>query len=191
MKCPQCDVEHPAASKFCSHCGVPLSTEKKTKKGNQPKCGNCGQLNELDTLFCVSCGEEIVREPGKNSRVRSDNPSYKTIALAIGIILLVGLSFKLGLTLFEKERSPVLPEGSTSAPLPRPALNVEEEAVISVAKNFKCPCGGCGELPLATCECDMPRGAVEVKNFIREKLAGGFSKEQVIELVDKQYGHRI
>lgn len=191
MKCPQCDVEHPAASKFCSHCGVPLSTGKKMKKGNQPKCGNCGQLNELDTLFCVSCGEEMTSRSGKNLRVHSGNPSYKTIALAIGIILLVGLSFQLGQTLFNKGGSPVQPDVSTSPSLPRPALDVEEGTVISVAKNFKCPCGGCGELPLATCECDMPRGAVEVKNFIRGKLAEGFSVEQVIELVDKNYGHRI
>ena len=48
----------------------------------------------------------------------------------------------------------------------------------------------CRELPLATCECDMPNGAVEEKNFIREKLAEGFTVDQVIELVDKRYGHR-
>ncbi len=53
--------------------------------------------------------------------------------------------------------------------------------LIAVAENFKCACGGCGELPLATSECDMPKGSVEEKNFIREKLAEGSTVEQVIE----------
>jgi cytochrome c-type biogenesis protein CcmH/NrfF len=69
--------------------------------------------------------------------------------------------------------------------------NVDEAKVIAVAKNFKCPCGGCGEDPLETCTCDMPKGAVETKSFIREKLSEGFTVEQVIELVDKKYGHRV
>jgi hypothetical protein len=69
--------------------------------------------------------------------------------------------------------------------------NVDEAKVIAVAKNFKCACRGCGELPLETCTCDMPKGAVEEKNFIREKLAEGFTVEQVIELLDKKYGHRV
>lgn len=68
---------------------------------------------------------------------------------------------------------------------------MDEAKVIAVAGNFKCACGGCGELPLETCTCDMPRGSVEEKKFIREKLAEGFTVEQVIELLDKEYGHRI
>jgi hypothetical protein len=68
---------------------------------------------------------------------------------------------------------------------------VDEAQVIAVAKNFKCACGGCGELPLETCTCDMPKGAVEEKAFIREKLAEGLTVEQVIELLDKKYGHRV
>jgi len=34
-------------------------------------------------------------------------------------------------------------------------------------------------------------GAVEEKNFIRDKFAEGFTVEQVIELLDKKYGHRV
>jgi hypothetical protein len=62
--------------------------------------------------------------------------------------------------------------------------------VQQVAVNFRCACGGCGELPLATCTCDMPKGAVEEKSFIRAKLQQGLSVAQVIEAVDKKYGHR-
>ena len=66
-----------------------------------------------------------------------------------------------------------------------------ENQVLQVAVNFKCACGGCGELPLAECQCDMSRGAVEEKSFIRTKLAEGNSVPEVIELVDQEYGHRV
>lgn len=191
MKCPQCDAEHSAASNFCSHCGSPFPKTKESKKGSDRQCRNCGQFNELDDLFCVSCGEKMIKETKETHRKPSENPSYKKIALVIGIVLLIGLSLKLGLTLFKDQEISVSPETSISPALPKPRAPVEETQVIAVAKNFKCPCGGCGELPLATCECDMPKGAVETKNFIRVKLAEGFSVEQVIELVAQKYGHRI
>ncbi len=60
-----------------------------------------------------------------------------------------------------------------------------------VAANFRCACGGCGELFLIDCTCDMPRGATEEKDFIRRKLQQGLSLDEVITLVDKEYGHRI
>jgi hypothetical protein len=60
-----------------------------------------------------------------------------------------------------------------------------------VAANFKCACGQCGELFLIDCTCDMPRGAVEEKNYIRNKLRQGLTVDQVINLVDQEYGHKI
>jgi cytochrome c-type biogenesis protein CcmH/NrfF len=66
-----------------------------------------------------------------------------------------------------------------------------ESKVQLVAANFRCACGGCGELFLIDCTCDMPEGAVEEKSFIRDQLQQGLNVDQVIELVDKKYGHRI
>jgi cytochrome c-type biogenesis protein CcmH/NrfF len=66
-----------------------------------------------------------------------------------------------------------------------------ESQVRLVSANFRCGCGGCGELFLIDCTCDMPRGAREEKDFIRNKLKEGFSVEEVITLVEKKYGHRI
>ena len=60
-----------------------------------------------------------------------------------------------------------------------------------VAANFKCACGQCGELFLIDCTCDMPRGAVEEKSFIRNKLRQGMTVDQVIVLMDQEYGHKI
>jgi hypothetical protein len=66
-----------------------------------------------------------------------------------------------------------------------------ESQVKLVAANFRCACGGCGELFLVDCTCDMPRGAKETKDFIRDRLQQGLAVDQVVELLDKEYGHKI
>jgi cytochrome c-type biogenesis protein CcmH/NrfF len=67
----------------------------------------------------------------------------------------------------------------------------QESQVRLVAANFRCAGGGCGERFLIDCTCDMPRGAVEEKRFIREKLQQGLAVYQVDNMVEKEYGHRI
>ena len=59
-----------------------------------------------------------------------------------------------------------------------------------VASKFRCACGGCGELPLDECTCDMPRGAREEKDFIQRELGKGLTIDQVVNAVDDKYGHR-
>ncbi len=187
-RCAQCGFENPEDSIFCVECGKKLSRSQKSGKGTQRKCKTCGNFNELDALFCVSCGEEMTRVPKENLQRKTTAPSYKTIALIIGMVFLLGFAIKLGIN-FSKQKSP-----STLSAVSPPAaslIKVDEAKVIAVAKNFKCACGGCGELPLETCNCDMLKGAVEEKNFIREKLGEGFTVEEVIELLDKKYGHRV
>jgi len=68
---------------------------------------------------------------------------------------------------------------------------VLESQVKLVAANFRCACGQCGELFLVDCTCDMPRGAKEEKDYIRNKLREGLNVDQVVQLVDKEYGHKI
>lgn len=188
IRCPQCASENPGDSIFCMKCGESLSGVQKSVKGTQRKCRNCGHFNQLDALFCIACGKEIIKASEEDHKRQSAGPSYKMITLVIGMVFLVGIFVKLGTTFFTEQTTSKIP--SSSASVSRP-IKVDEAQVIAVAKNFKCACGGCGELPLATCTCDMPRGAVEEKNFIREKLTEGYSVEQVIELLDKKYGHRV
>jgi len=130
----------------------------------------------------------MIKAPRGDQKQQSVGPSYRTIALVVGMIFLAGISVKLGITLSRggspSKLNSAFSQASTSA------LSVDESQVIEVAKNFKCACGGCGELLLATCNCDMSKGSVEEKRFIREKLAEGFTVEQVIEQLDKAYGHR-
>jgi uncharacterized membrane protein YvbJ len=189
FQCPQCGSENPGGSIFCTECGERLSGVKRPVKGNQRKCRACGHFNELDALFCVACGEEMIRAPRGNQKKESRNPSYKMIAMVIGIAFAIGVFVKIGVSFFKAQS----PSDLTPAAVQTSAsvTQVDEAQVIAVARNFKCACGGCGELPLATCECDMPKGAIEEKNFIRGKLAEGFTVKQVVDLLDKNYGHRV
>ncbi len=189
LKCPQCGSENPGDSLFYIVCGARLSGNQRIVKGTQRKSRSCGHFNEIEALFCVVCGEEIIKISKENSKRQSVEPSYKAIALMIGMIFLAGFAVKLAITfskgggLSKLNSAPVF----TSTPM----VKVDEAQVIAVAKNFKCACGGCGELPLATCQCEMPKGSVEEKRFIREKLAEGFTIEEVIEQLDKKYAHRV
>lgn len=189
-RCDHCNTENSCDAEFCTECGEKLTPGLKAAKGAQRKCPSCEQLNKRDAILCVACGEEIIKVPKVNLKRRSSGPSFKSIAILIGIIFLFGILAEMGTTLFKQDRSSQAP--SSSAPIRQSFVGrVDEAQVIAVARNFICACEGCGEKPLASCECDMPRGAVEEKNFIREKLSEGLTVEQVIELVDKKYGHRI
>lgn len=189
LRCPECGAENPGDSIFCTQCGQKLLRIQKSGKGTQRKCKSCGRFNDLDAFHCVQCGERMISIPKERLKRPSIGPSYGTIALVIGTILLAGLSVKLGIT-FSKKGDP---SNLASAPVQTSAssVNVDEAQVIAVAKNFKCACDGCGELPLVSCQCEMPRGSVEEKRFIRQKLAEGFTVAQVIELLNQAYGHRV
>jgi hypothetical protein len=188
LKCPQCGSENSGDSLFCIVCGASLSGNHRIVKGTQRKCRRCGHFSELDTYFCVICSQEMIQVSKENPKRQSVGPSYKTIALVIGMILLAGFAVKLAIT-FSKGGD-LSKSNSAAVVTSTPAANVDEAEVIAVARNFKCACGGCGELPLATCQCEMPKGSVEEKRFIREKLAEGLTVEQVIQLLDEKYGHK-
>jgi cytochrome c-type biogenesis protein CcmH/NrfF len=108
------------------------------------------------------------------------------IVAIFALIFSVGLAVKMAFY-----PSPDIPEVEQMDKVPLSADDPMESQVQLVASHFKCACGGCGELPLAECNCDMPRGALEEKAFIREKLREGFTIDQVIQLVEGKYGLRI
>jgi hypothetical protein len=142
----------------------------------------------MDALFCVSCGEKIIRRPKNSSRRSSKSPSFQTIIIFVALFLISVFVVKQVTTNFKKEN----PSSISFSPVAYGTTTnkVDEASVIAVAENFLCACGGCGEQPLETCTCDMPKGSVEEKNFIRKNLAEGLTVEEVIELVDEKYGHR-
>lgn len=113
-------------------------------------------------------------------------PSYWMIVAFIAIFFAGGVMIK---ALFTPTAS--LPTGVSNY---KPASAAGSEIVGQVqlvAANFRCACGGCGELFLIDCTCDMPRGAKEEKDFIRRNLQQGLTVDEVITLVEKEYGHRI
>ena len=148
------------------------------------------------------------RPQSQQQPVQTKESHFWKITAIVAIILLAGVSAKTMFTETGGQKTNTITPYQTSssqpisiqpAPGQSPALqaatsaepNSIEDQVRQVAVNFKCACGGCGELPLAECQCDMPKGAVEEKNFIREKLMEGYTVPQVIELVDKKYGLRV
>ena len=135
--------------------------------------------------------------------VQKNQSNFWMITAIISIVLLVGVTAKMMFAPSQGTRSITPVRATSSQPITiQPvtgqsaavqaasslASNSLEDQVRQVAVNFKC---GCGELPLAECQCDMPKGAVEEKNFIRTKLKEGFTVPQVIELVDRKYGLRV
>jgi hypothetical protein len=119
-------------------------------------------------------------------RPRGWQPSYWMIVALVAVFFAGGFMIK---AFF----SPA-PRISTGAPNYQPAIEASSDLggqVRLVAANFRCACGGCGELFLIDCTCDMPRGAKEEKDFIRKNLQQGLSVDEVITQVEKEYGHRI
>jgi hypothetical protein len=162
----------------------------KRRKETGRKCRNCGTFNELDARYCGHCGNSLTGpEPErgrKKAASRGKEPSYLMIVAIFALIFSVGLAVKMAFY-----PSPDIPEVEQMDKVPLSADDPMESQVQLVASHFKCACGGCGELPLAECHCDMPRGALEEKAFIREKLREGFTIDQVIQLVEGKYGLRI
>jgi hypothetical protein len=118
--------------------------------------------------------------------VRSE-PSYWKIIALVAVALCIGLVAKM---VFFPARGPSTPTVVEYRPSGAPVDTALEGRVMQVAANFRCACGGCGELPLDECTCTMPRGAKEEKDFIRDQLRKGLTVDQVIVLVEAQYGLR-
>jgi hypothetical protein len=154
------------------------------KKGRT--CRDCGGFNEPQASYCGQCGSAL-GESSKSRRGPSKRePSYGLIIAIIVGIVAAGLVFKMVIS----PRSGTFEQQETYQQSSPSGEQIDAQVQL-VASNFKCACGGCGELPLVECDCDMPRGALEEKAFIREKLLEGYSVDQVIQGVEERYGLRI
>ena len=146
------------------------------------------------------------RSQPRQQPVQTKESNFWKITAIVAIVLLAGVTAQTMYSTNQNARSIAPMQATSSQPISiqpitgqspavqaatSAAANSIEDQVRQVAVNFKCACGGCGELPLAQCQCDMPKGAVEEKGFIREKLMEGYTVPQVIELVDEKYGLRV
>jgi len=66
IKCPSCQAEQPAGSKFCSNCGAPLT--------QSVKCPKCGTVSEGSPRFCPNCGQALSASGAKCSKCGADVP---------------------------------------------------------------------------------------------------------------------
>ena len=126
---------------------------------------------------------------GKKKNAAADVKTGSTqmgwvIVSVVALIISAGLIAKI---VFVDNDTPV--SINQNASIQSPNIVNNDARVQLVASRFRCACGGCGELPLDECTCDMPRGAVEEKNFIRNKLQQGLTIDQVVKAVDEKYGH--
>ena len=129
---------------------------------------------------------------GKKKKNKNTVAGVKTGSTQMGwvIVSVVALIISAGLIakiVFVNNDAPVKINQNASTQSPDIVNN--DARVQLVASRFRCACGGCGELPLDECTCDMPKGAVEEKNFIRNKLKQGLTIDQVVKAVDEKYGH--
>lgn len=125
-----------------------------------------------------------MQQPEVKSRDRQ--PAHWLIVAGIFFFISAGFAAKLLLT-------PVsAPVSGAGIYQDQPVANAGLESKVRlVTANFRCACGGCGELPLIDCTCDMVKGAKEEKDFIRQELSVGKTVDQVIRLVEEKYGHRM
>jgi len=128
---------------------------------------------------------------GKKKKNKNTVADVKTGSTQMGwvIVSVVALIISAGLIakiVFVNNDAPVNINQNASTQSPDIVNN--DARVQLVASRFRCACGGCGELPLDECTCDMPRGAVEEKNFIRDKLQQGLTVDQVVKAVNEKYG---
>lgn len=62
LACPRCGHQHPATTRFCGRCGIPIGASSlnwNTPKPVEVLCKSCGTSYAASTRFCGRCGEPI------------------------------------------------------------------------------------------------------------------------------------
>jgi hypothetical protein len=150
------------------------------------KCFECGRHITPRSKFCPYCGKPVSsrRSPKAPLSAKKPNwPLYLTLVLA-GIVMGV-LAFRW----LQKQE----PASAATATNFDPTLRGEQLAklypqVYEVASQFNCPCGDCND-GVEVCDCEMARGAAEVRSFIYQLLQV-HEPPHAIELVAQKYGSR-
>lgn len=163
MYCVQCGTQLPNQAKYCSSCGA--HTRQPGQKATSRK-------------------REIPREKEKLNRKAPPKvaPLYIILAIiGIGLILVLLNPWHAG----QERPTDFLNSGEQAQSVAPETHNT----MMQIAGKFMCPCGECSDI-LAECDCDMPKGSVEVKGFIIQGLQQGKTPEQVTRAVEMKYGHR-
>jgi cytochrome c-type biogenesis protein CcmH/NrfF len=147
-------------------------------------CKQCKITYHANEKFCRLCGEKLHGRKKEKRRNQKSQPPFRA-----NIYLLFGLGLAIiiiALLLIDRptQRRAVIEHNHDSK-----ATTTFTSVVYEVAEKFICPCGGCGEMALETCSCDMHQGAIEAKSFIQQQLNQGKSKDEVIAAMIQRYGY--
>ncbi|MCH7613439.1 MAG: hypothetical protein IIB95_08100 [Candidatus Marinimicrobia bacterium] len=74
---------------------------------------------------------------------------------------------------------------NTPKPVNNHASNVFSFETLTIAKQFVCSCGSCGEKALIACTCPT---AIETKQFIETSINNGLSADDITDILNMTYG---
>jgi len=158
-------------------------------------CGTCGELS-LETCSCPTAEEEHALI----NTMLSQNISVDEIVVAVANKY-GWLKSKYSSQYQQIDKSKVW-FGETGQTLSNTNGNnlVSNNNISNIATladrftiitQFECSCGQCNIKELSECNCTHPKGAIEVKGYIDQLIAGNdLTVSQIIEKVDNKYGGR-
>jgi len=148
------------------------------------KCQSCGHRVERRAQFCSFCGAPVVARTTTHGETPAKPKWPFLLALVMAGIIVGGI----GVNLVSNTQDTKSRADGFDPMLRGEALAAAYPEVYYVASQFTCPCGTCDD-GLEVCDCQMPRGATEVRALIHELLQV-HRPPHIIELIESQFGHR-
>jgi hypothetical protein len=150
------------------------------------KCANCGRHANRQAKYCESCGHPLTLRRSAPAET-SNQPRWALYSA----ILISGILLGAVVMYFSQDKTvSVAATDSAFDPRLRGAqLQAAFPEVYQVAAQFICPCGTCTD-GLEVCDCEMVKGASEVRQFIFDNFSAGHRAPHIIEMVEAKYGYR-
>jgi uncharacterized membrane protein YvbJ len=187
-----CGIRNDEGAERCTHCGALLQVAEPKTRGNI--CRGCGFENPPHSKFCSRCGADLkvysrtakTHPSGKQKKSRKESLFARvlrwhpiTVIMALFAILFIMIA---AVQMIQNARTSNVPLPAQEITSADPKV---ETLVQAVASRYLCSCGTCQAEPLDICSCAR---AVEVRQFIRNKVQVGQSAYQVMVAVDQTYG---
>jgi hypothetical protein len=150
------------------------------------KCAHCGRHASPRSKFCEHCGQPLIPKRTTPSQPTNALNWPLLIGVLLGGVLIGAIVMYVGRGTTQTQASLA---NNFDPKLRGPQLATAFPEVYQVAAEFTCPCGTCTD-GLEVCDCEMVKGASEVRQFIYDNLSAGHHPPHVIEMVEAKYGYR-